>query len=324
MKALLIIILLLTMLMQLTLAQHVSLIEGNVAYYPFNGNSNDESGNGNHGTVVNAELVADRNGNMNAAYWFNGVSSYIIVPDDETLDITGDISIAGWMKKNSEQAWASMVTKGGDTGALEENNYTLHNSDIGGAVFTSYLNPCYSSVHIPLNEWHFVVFVREGNSGKFFIDGILDSQSITLIEGDFTANNSNLYIGVDFPGEAEFFHGSLDDIRIFSRALNQEEVTLLFLGTFTRSEVDYRCNAKELIIRPNPVIFKNSFTISIPDYSVKKIWIFDDLGKLVYISNDWDSNSIELNAQCLNIAAGWYNILIVGNKMYRSKLIINH
>ena len=46
--------------------------DGLVAYYPFNGNANDESGNGNHGTVNGATLTTDRDGNENSSYSFDG------------------------------------------------------------------------------------------------------------------------------------------------------------------------------------------------------------------------------------------------------------
>ena len=45
--------------------------DGLVAYYPFNGNANDESGNGYNGTVYGATLTYDRFGNPNSAYSFN-------------------------------------------------------------------------------------------------------------------------------------------------------------------------------------------------------------------------------------------------------------
>ena len=59
--------------------QTVDLQRGLVAYYPFNGNANDESGNGNNGTVYGASLTKDRWGNPNAAYEFDGNSNYIII-----------------------------------------------------------------------------------------------------------------------------------------------------------------------------------------------------------------------------------------------------
>ena len=50
---------------------------GLVGWWPFNGNANDESGNGNNGTVNGATLTADRFGNANSAYSFDGVDDYI-------------------------------------------------------------------------------------------------------------------------------------------------------------------------------------------------------------------------------------------------------
>jgi len=94
-----------------------------VAYYPFNGNAVDESGNGNHGAIYGADLTEDRFGNENAAFWFDGISSFIEIPDSESLDIVSEIAITGWIKKDSDVAWASMVTKG--CISLEDNNYTL-------------------------------------------------------------------------------------------------------------------------------------------------------------------------------------------------------
>ena len=56
------------------------LSDGLVAYYPFNGNADDESGNGNHGTVNGATLTIDRFGNENSAYSFDGIDDYIDIP----------------------------------------------------------------------------------------------------------------------------------------------------------------------------------------------------------------------------------------------------
>jgi hypothetical protein len=60
---------------------------GLVGWWPFNGNANDESGNGNNGTVNGATLTADRFGNLNKAYSFDGVDNYIHVLNTPSLDI---------------------------------------------------------------------------------------------------------------------------------------------------------------------------------------------------------------------------------------------
>jgi len=70
---------------------------GLVAYYPFNRNANDESGNGNHGTVHNATLADDRFGNAGSAYRFNGRDSFIEVADAPGLDLTKEVTISVWL-----------------------------------------------------------------------------------------------------------------------------------------------------------------------------------------------------------------------------------
>jgi hypothetical protein len=52
---------------------------GLVGFWPFNGNANDESGNGNNGTVNGATLTTDRFGVANRAYSFDGVDDFISI-----------------------------------------------------------------------------------------------------------------------------------------------------------------------------------------------------------------------------------------------------
>lgn len=64
---------------------HASLQDGLVAYYPFNGNANDESGSGNHGTVHGPILNTDRFGAAGNAYDFDGLDDYIEIPDSDSM-----------------------------------------------------------------------------------------------------------------------------------------------------------------------------------------------------------------------------------------------
>ena len=68
------------------------------AYYPFNGNADDESGNNNNGTVSGAVLVPDRHGNPSSAYFFDGVNDYISVPGSSSLNFQNSISINFWIR----------------------------------------------------------------------------------------------------------------------------------------------------------------------------------------------------------------------------------
>lgn len=79
--------------------------DGLVACYPFTGNADDESGNGNHGVVIGATLTEDMFGNSESAYYFDGVNDYIRVPHSSDLNIntaTG-FTIGMWTKADSNQ-----------------------------------------------------------------------------------------------------------------------------------------------------------------------------------------------------------------------------
>src|SRR5450755_2833851 len=71
---------------------------GLVGYWPFDGNANDVSGNGNNGIVTNAVLTSDRFGNANRAYYFNGSNAYIRVPNAPNLNTGAQLSIAAYIK----------------------------------------------------------------------------------------------------------------------------------------------------------------------------------------------------------------------------------
>ena len=98
---------------QMTMAQVPSYVPTNglVAYYPFDGNANDDSGNGNNGTVNGATLTTDRFGNANSAYSFDG-QSYIRVPHTNMLNFgTGDYSLSVWANKSGNRWLHNLIAK---------------------------------------------------------------------------------------------------------------------------------------------------------------------------------------------------------------------
>jgi hypothetical protein len=74
---------------------YADLTDGLVAYYPFNGNANDVSGNGHHGTVNAAILAEDRFGNPDSAYDFDGDNDYIWLGD---IPSANAMTIAAWIQ----------------------------------------------------------------------------------------------------------------------------------------------------------------------------------------------------------------------------------
>ncbi len=74
-----------------------------MAYYPFNGNADDESGNENHGTVYGATLTEDRFGNADSAYYFDGTNDYIEIP---SVNPTSAITVSAWVKSVSSSSYS--------------------------------------------------------------------------------------------------------------------------------------------------------------------------------------------------------------------------
>jgi hypothetical protein len=75
---------------------------GLVGWWPFNGNANDESGNGNNGTVNGATLTTDRFGNANEAYIFGG--NNILVPLTQELVNMPMRTISVWFNSSNPQS----------------------------------------------------------------------------------------------------------------------------------------------------------------------------------------------------------------------------
>ena len=219
-----------------------TLNNGLIAYYPFSGNALDSSGNNNNPTYNSATLTADRFGNPNSAYYFDGSSSYIQVPNSSTLNPTSTISISVWVKPTGFYGGTCqnnyIMQKGVSTGyGLEFSSQgyshggtcslpldTLHQNFYGPTAYAD--NNTYQP-YIKRNNWYHVVYTFNGTTAKIYIN---DTLSLTTQENFTTfSSTSPLYLG-SF-GNSSFpywFNGVLDDIRIYNRAIDSSEVTALY------------------------------------------------------------------------------------------------
>lgn len=201
-----------------------------LAYYPFNGNANDGSGNGNHGTVNGATLTSDRFGNSNEAYYFDGNGDHINCGDGATLKISGDITVCAWVNLQANSHGQVILNKYNRT---ENKGWLLEITSDGRAIFNG--RPGYggeetsqsglSSQSVFDYNWCFLVGQRQGANWKIFVNGVLSSQRIGSNE-DFS-NATKLHIGVqsDRPTDpAAFSQGIIDDVRIYGYALSETEI----------------------------------------------------------------------------------------------------
>ena len=147
-------------------------------YYPFNGNANDESGNGNHGTVHGATLTTDRFGTPNSAYKFDGIDDYIEINDNEDFNLT-NWTITGWIRLlNTPDIQSGIIAK--DENGNEKYNFSVL-CDSNYLLRTQYEtcnneydHPLYSDT-ICLSDWIFFCSSRNQYDGSFrlYINGIL-------------------------------------------------------------------------------------------------------------------------------------------------------
>jgi len=217
------------------------LTNGLVAYYPFNGNANDESGNGNNGTVNGPTLTTDRFGNGSKAYSFDGFNS-INVAHQSNLNILGDLTISAWFLSQGPPTYRTSHTIVCKRSSTDGDNFPYYlainyqygiPSDYKKPIFvssTSSLGYQYlqSTTDINNGVWNHLVSVITGSTIKIFLNGTLVLDTL-INNSKRSANLANLLIGSgarpDLP--AEQFIGSLDDIRIYNRALSQSEISYL-------------------------------------------------------------------------------------------------
>jgi hypothetical protein len=199
---------------------------GLVAYYPFNGNADDESGNELNGTVNGATLTTDRFNSQNSAYMFNGNNNDITVPHDALLNISDQISVIAWIYPVSQKTQV-IVRKSANINPSAP--YGLSLSATGDIIFSASPNGPLSQVRLSgysLNSWSFVAGTYDGNAMKLYVDGKLVRS--TAITGALNINSGPLLIGTRLNLPADTFHGKLDGIRIYNRALTDNEIASLY------------------------------------------------------------------------------------------------
>lgn len=205
------------------------LYAGLVGYYPFNGNANDESFNSNNGNVSGLTLVSDRFGFNGHAYSFNGTSGYIELPSGSTttLNVIGEISYSFWFK--TSQINSGVILSFGEQIIPNRGGYIIGLGEGLGTMGTlDYASQGiwhYSTVKLNDNKWHNSIIVLKSSTISLYVDGKLDSQFTGALPT--LSWNGSRRIGVANYAFYGYYNGILDDICIWQRAINQDEITYL-------------------------------------------------------------------------------------------------
>ncbi len=237
---------------------------GLVGWWPFNGNANDESGNGNNGTLVGCSLTSDRFSNINQAVIFNQIQN--IVCTQQILNNPQSFSISLWFKTNSA-GWIFGFDNGQCSHIFNWDRYLSidANGVLNFRIFTnSNTNTNINSINtFNDNNWHHCVFSLTNQTMKIYVDGLLEISSANNV----IASNYQGYWragGLDSSSPSvPSIIGKLDDIGIWNRALTQQEISDLYNGNICYQNITV---TDTLIINTNlvgfnPVTYQNSIKI---------------------------------------------------------------
>jgi hypothetical protein len=223
--------------------------DGLIAYYPFNGNANDESGYGNNGVVHGALLSTGKDGGANSSYGFNGYGAgtdsndYIDLGDSSPLvDLpNSDFTISVWIK----DLWSSVTNIGNIWCSWKPGTYGLTIQTIGDTGDANYralrviigytvTSMVYASTRIiPVNAWtHILVtFNSSTKTSNIYINGY-EATYATQTPGSGTLKSDSgtkKIIGkLAVTNNLQTFNGYIDTIRLYNRILTTEEIMALY------------------------------------------------------------------------------------------------
>jgi hypothetical protein len=259
---------------------------GLVAWFPMNGNTNDLSGSGNHGSASGATLTKDRFDKPNSAYAFRGFGSkdHIKIPNSSSLQFKSGFTISLWYKDIPGNSMNG-------NGALSANGTSVLFAKEGDGIGTppgffaeitydkeiDYLgyyntNGCceardkqnnlalFSHVTGLTSQWKHFVLVATDKEYKIYLNGSLVKTK--SLERDFSgANNQDLYFGIMGSGKDSDpfwypYNGQLDDIGIWNRVLNPNEISKLY------TPAQERCGAKIVSTGSSEICKGESLTLT--------------------------------------------------------------
>jgi hypothetical protein len=207
-----------------------------VAFYPFDGNANDISGNNLHGTVSGAVLSPNRSGTANSAYLFDGQDDFISAGNPTQLQITNQMTLAAWIRLTATTgALRDIVTKLGSTGTTTTGynfvkDWSVSNGGFHRISFHAYPNGpgClnYLTGQINASEWKFVAITLDGSTLRSYHNGLLVSEVTNQCPLTNTTLG-NFLIGKGTTGYSPF-QGNIDDVTVYNRALTASEMLQLY------------------------------------------------------------------------------------------------
>ena len=184
----------------------------------------DHSKYGNNGAINGAPALVD--GKFGKALKFNGESDWVEVPHADILTVETGVTVMAWINAErhmgpNAQRWQGILSKGNSPRSYsfytESPSECLHFSAGGGSVCTG---------KIVLNEWQHVVAQVDNGTHRYWLNGenVGESGGKAALPG--ATDTSNVFVGTTAEGANRLFLGLIDEVRIWNRALTEEEVIM--------------------------------------------------------------------------------------------------
>ena len=337
-------VILITLFIHFVIINCISQIPTNglVGYWPFNGNSNDVSPNGNNGGVFGAVSITDRLGNANSAYGFDGINDYILVPNDASLNFQNSHSICVWFKTTNPiipGEWAGCLVSMEKT--VGNRSYYMFLSQPGGCCVDSFSYYLFNSSDVLIkstlefsnyydDKWHMITTSYNYSTGetKTYVDALLKN---TTQAGQFTLEQTTLPLlfgGSNdvISGYRWFYKGSLDDICLFNRVLTDAEILSIYNDNSYLGDPTIQTNTScEIFISPNPANNFINISTSIAVFKDVKIDIINSKGNILMSTCiNKQSEPFNQNIDVSIIPEGFYLIkTAIDNIIYTNKITIN-
>jgi hypothetical protein len=212
-------------------------LSGLVGYWPLDGDATDQSVNMNNGVINGTTFTANRLGVTNSACFFDGSGTYVGVPDASAFDVT-NMTLAFWFRLDSSTTARELVNKMGAEGTQS----LSFGSEYGGSDGKVYFRICTggslgtltdlpSKTAIVTGLWYHFAGTYDGAAMNIYINGVHENS--TPKTGAIFNSAEEIKIGRYGYYSGWVFHGAIDNVAIWGRALTSNEVSEVYgAGTF--------------------------------------------------------------------------------------------
>ncbi|MCK5040300.1 MAG: LamG domain-containing protein, partial [Candidatus Aenigmarchaeota archaeon] len=279
---------------------------------------NDYSSHGNNGTCTNCPVY--ESGKFGSALEFDGSNDYLDCGNTESLNITGDeLTISAWIKRVNDTFTDNIVCKS-DAGISEGFRLRVtNNKKVTFFVGNGSQNRVDSATLVENNTWTHMVAVVNKTHAMVYINTILQTNDLQPFSGNIKATTINLRIGSS-QSTSQWFNGTIDEVRIYNRALSGEEINAsyntglyrLYHNFTSLSEGTYTYTAYAQDLAGNINSTTRTITIDTTNPSIEYVNPTDTNN--AYVSRDYsyvnvtatDTNNISSFIDWNNSLVGWW------------------